>query len=33
MSFTSAVLGRVAWALDAVNTLNDIKNATLVTHG
>ena len=26
-------LGRVEWALSAVNVLNDVKNAMLVTHG
>ena len=33
MNITSVALGRVAWALGAVNVINDIKNATLVIHG
>ena len=32
-SVTIVALGSIAWALGAVNILNDVKNATLVTHG
>ena len=32
MSVTSVALGRAAWALGAVNILNDVKNAMQVTH-
>ena len=31
MSITSVTLGRVTWALGAVNVLNDVKNVTLAT--
>ena len=33
MSVTSTSLGSVTWALGTVNVLDDVKNATLVTHG